>query len=230
MQVDLLWLSMHSSSLGIDNFLRSFLHPIPRRGQRSKNSRKSSPFQDILSAEKSRRPQEGYVVYNDSSKGTRGARALAVAVDLPKRERRFRKPEKLQMLADQVVHAIGSLDFFQWLERLKETYGASFMVLVVLGYCIQGFRCFPWLAMSYYFKDNLQVIFDLLQGVYLKITSRFGIERIVKGCVMLLDYFSYVLSFVISGGSWNDAVFDVDDHAAYVGEAGVWNRIGFCLH
>ncbi len=45
----------------------------------------------------------------------------------------------------------------QWLHRLSKTYGTPFMVLVVLGYCTQGFRCFPWLAMSYYFKDNLQV-------------------------------------------------------------------------
>jgi hypothetical protein len=45
----------------------------------------------------------------------------------------------------------------QWLHRLSKTYGTPFMVLVVLGYCTQGFRCFPWLAMSYYFKDTLQV-------------------------------------------------------------------------
>ncbi|CAM6050270.1 unnamed protein product [Sphagnum compactum] len=45
----------------------------------------------------------------------------------------------------------------QWLHRLSKTYGTRFMVLVVLGYCTQGFRCFPWLAMSYYFKDTLQV-------------------------------------------------------------------------
>ncbi|CAK9221190.1 unnamed protein product [Sphagnum troendelagicum] len=31
------------------------------------------------------------------------------------------------------------------------------MVVIVLGYCTQGFRCFPWLAMSYFFKDDLQV-------------------------------------------------------------------------
>ncbi|KAG0612698.1 hypothetical protein M758_6G046600 [Ceratodon purpureus] len=161
-QVDLMWLSLHSSSFRLDHLLRSALHPVPRRGRRSKRSRKGTfEYQDSKGRSSSgRHGQEGRVAYNDSSEGSRGAQALAVAVDLREQEvveRRFRSPAKLQMLADQAVHAIGNLDFFQWLERLKETYGASFMVLVVLGYCTQGFRCFPWLAMSYYFKDNLQV-------------------------------------------------------------------------
>jgi hypothetical protein len=43
-------------------------------------------------------------------------------------------------------------------------------------------------------------------------------------------FISYVLRFVISGGSWDDAVFDVNNHVAYVGEACVWNHIGLCLH
>lgn len=36
-------------------------------------------------------------------------------------------------------------------------YGSSLLFLLVLGYWIQGFRCFPWLAVSYHLKDGLHV-------------------------------------------------------------------------
>lgn len=43
------------------------------------------------------------------------------------------------------------------ISRLSRTYGTSFMILVVLGYFTVGLRCFPWLAMTYWFKDTLKV-------------------------------------------------------------------------
>ncbi|XP_024379647.1 probable folate-biopterin transporter 7 [Physcomitrium patens] len=41
--------------------------------------------------------------------------------------------------------------------RLNGTYGTSFLLLVLLGYFTQGLRCFPWTAMSYWYKDTLKV-------------------------------------------------------------------------
>lgn len=43
------------------------------------------------------------------------------------------------------------------IERLNSTYGASFLLLLLLGYFTQGLRCFPWVAMSYWYKDTLKV-------------------------------------------------------------------------
>lgn len=54
---------------------------------------------------------------------------------------------------------------FKWLANLTRIYGASLMLLVGLGYWIQGFRCFPWLAMSFYLKDVLTVDPGTLQIV-----------------------------------------------------------------
>ncbi|KAH7281097.1 hypothetical protein KP509_36G029700 [Ceratopteris richardii] len=38
---------------------------------------------------------------------------------------------------------------------MGDRYGSSLLCLLVMGYCLQGFRCFPWLAMSFYLKDGL---------------------------------------------------------------------------
>ncbi|KAI5058226.1 hypothetical protein GOP47_0026396 [Adiantum capillus-veneris] len=46
---------------------------------------------------------------------------------------------------------------FKWLTNLGRIYGASFMLLIGFGYWIQGFRCFPWLAVNFYLKDVLAV-------------------------------------------------------------------------
>lgn len=48
-------------------------------------------------------------------------------------------------------------EFFGWFEQMGGRYGTSLLSLLVLGYWIQGFRCFPWMAMSFYLKDGLQV-------------------------------------------------------------------------
>lgn len=54
-------------------------------------------------------------------------------------------------------------EFFGWFELMGNRHGASLLSLLVLGYWIQGFRCFPWLAMSFYLKDGLQVDTATLQ-------------------------------------------------------------------
>ncbi|CAK9277257.1 unnamed protein product [Sphagnum jensenii] len=37
------------------------------------------------------------------------------------------------------------------------TYGSTFISLLFLSYFTQGLRCFPWLAITYHFKDYLKV-------------------------------------------------------------------------
>eukprot|EP00250_Pteridium_aquilinum_P021228 c25062_g2_i1 orf=86-1684(-) len=54
---------------------------------------------------------------------------------------------------------------FKWLANLGRIYGASLMLLVGLGYWIQGFRCFPWFAVNFYLKDVLTVDPGTLQIV-----------------------------------------------------------------
>lgn len=41
--------------------------------------------------------------------------------------------------------------------RLRKIYGGTFMSLVSLCYFLQSFRSFPWMAMTYWYKDNLKV-------------------------------------------------------------------------
>jgi hypothetical protein len=79
----------------------------------------------------------------------------------------LKKIKRGLLLPSQVKEKAQKLAVFRWLERLSKTYGTSFMVMVIMGYCTQGFRCFPWLAMSYYYKDTLQVGFlDILLLCY----------------------------------------------------------------
>lgn len=47
--------------------------------------------------------------------------------------------------------------FLGWFAQMGDRYGSSLLCLLVLGYSVQGFRCFPWMAMSFYLKDGLQV-------------------------------------------------------------------------
>lgn len=175
-QVDLLWLSLHNTPSRFEDFLRPILTGRGRGW--SKMSSKPFELQDIYTFDATRNSARGThelcTSYNETESTSNCARTLAAAVDLRKREladgaqweidssssRRSltRKPERLmQVFTNQAMDGIGNLDFFRWLQRLKDTYGASFMFVVVLGYCTQGFRCFPWLAMCYFFKDNLQV-------------------------------------------------------------------------
>lgn len=59
--------------------------------------------------------------------------------------------------------ALATDEFLGWFRLMGSRYGASLFCLLVLGYWIQGFRCFPLLAMSYHLKDGLQVDPAMLQ-------------------------------------------------------------------
>ncbi|CAM6093315.1 unnamed protein product [Calypogeia fissa] len=65
----------------------------------------------------------------------------------------FRPSERLS----EAMGGLKTLLYPQWLAEMSRTYGASFMLLVALGYATQGFRCFPWFAVGYMLKDGLQV-------------------------------------------------------------------------
>lgn len=47
--------------------------------------------------------------------------------------------------------------FTGYFAQMGNRYGARLLCLLVLGYWIQGFRCFPWMATFFYLKDGLQV-------------------------------------------------------------------------
>ncbi|KAI5066719.1 hypothetical protein GOP47_0019343, partial [Adiantum capillus-veneris] len=59
----------------------------------------------------------------------------------------------------------GEMEAFKWLKSMSNVYGPSLILLVGLGYWIQGFRCFPWFAVNFYFKDVLTVDPGTLQIV-----------------------------------------------------------------
>lgn len=44
-----------------------------------------------------------------------------------------------------------------WLPKMGRNYGSGLMVVLGLGYWVQGFRVFPWWALNFYFKDNLRL-------------------------------------------------------------------------
>ncbi|KAG3120409.1 hypothetical protein PI125_g1177 [Phytophthora idaei] len=44
-----------------------------------------------------------------------------------------------------------------WVRRLRQTFGTSFLLLVSIVYAVQGFTSFSALAVNYFFKDNLQL-------------------------------------------------------------------------
>ncbi|KAL4190655.1 hypothetical protein AMTRI_Chr07g25840 [Amborella trichopoda] len=52
-----------------------------------------------------------------------------------------------------------------WFLDLAEVYGLEMVVMSGLSYWVQGFRCFPWLALNFYFKDGLGVDLATLQLV-----------------------------------------------------------------
>lgn len=44
-----------------------------------------------------------------------------------------------------------------WLPKMGRSYGSDLMVVLGLGYWVQGFRIFPWWALNFYLKDNLRL-------------------------------------------------------------------------
>lgn len=45
----------------------------------------------------------------------------------------------------------------RWVQRVRETFGTAFLVLVCVVYAVQGFNSFSALAINYFFKDNLKL-------------------------------------------------------------------------
>lgn len=176
--------SLEFSSIRLDYWLAS-LHPR-RKGRAGRRSlRKSRGLQELLKLDakfrtnRDRRAStfQDFEEDDDYSCYGKSRQARPVAVTFDSRQRMMtddsswendtpsqtevdRAAKKLRKLLSRAAHKFGNLHIFQWLDRLKQTYGTSFMVLVVLGYCTQGFRCFPWLAIAYFYKDNLQVCYS----------------------------------------------------------------------
>ncbi|KAL8159094.1 hypothetical protein V2J09_000631, partial [Rumex salicifolius] len=53
----------------------------------------------------------------------------------------------------------------RWLKKKEVPTDSSTLIrsLLGLGYCIQGFRCFPWMIVNFFLKDSLQVDPSTLQ-------------------------------------------------------------------
>lgn len=108
---------------------------------------------------------------------------------------------------------------FKWLSNLGRIYGASLMLLIGLGYWIQGFRCFPWLAVNFYLKDVVAVDPGTLQivqnTVFLPLVAKpvYGIISdavyirgahripylVIGGCLQAISW--GVIAFLPKGGS-----------------------------
>lgn len=52
-----------------------------------------------------------------------------------------------------------------WFHHMGGNYGTPLLLSLVVGYWIQGFRSFPWLAVFYHLKDGLQVDPGTLQFI-----------------------------------------------------------------
>ncbi|XP_002964295.2 probable folate-biopterin transporter 7 [Selaginella moellendorffii] len=50
-----------------------------------------------------------------------------------------------------------------WVDRMRGVYGMPLLALIGVGFWVQGFRCFPWLAVNYHLKDDLQLNPGMLQ-------------------------------------------------------------------
>lgn len=44
-----------------------------------------------------------------------------------------------------------------WLPKMGRSYGLDLMMVLGLGYWVQGFRIFPWWALNFYLKENLRL-------------------------------------------------------------------------
>ena len=50
-----------------------------------------------------------------------------------------------------------------WLPKMGRSYGLDLMMVLGLGYWVQGFRIFPWWALNFYLKDNLRLDLSTMQ-------------------------------------------------------------------
>lgn len=48
----------------------------------------------------------------------------------------------------EAMEGFHELLYPSWLSQMSGTYSVSFMMLVALGYVLQGFHCFPWFAVG----------------------------------------------------------------------------------
>lgn len=66
--------------------------------------------------------------------------------------------ERSSNVSDESDGALSKLqDLCNWVRRLRQTFGTSFLLLVSTVYAVQGFTSFSALAINYFFKDNLQL-------------------------------------------------------------------------
>ncbi|KAG1692811.1 hypothetical protein DVH05_024425 [Phytophthora capsici] len=66
--------------------------------------------------------------------------------------------ERVSDVSDESVDGISKLQQLRnWIRRLRQTFGTSFLLLVSTVYAVQGFMSFSALAVNYFFKDNLQL-------------------------------------------------------------------------
>ncbi|KAL3666136.1 hypothetical protein V7S43_008925 [Phytophthora oleae] len=66
--------------------------------------------------------------------------------------------ERASDVSDESVDGISRLQQLRnWVRRLRQTFGTSFLLLVSTVYAVQGFMSFSALAVNYFFKDNLQL-------------------------------------------------------------------------
>eukprot|EP00249_Psilotum_nudum_P004784 c18280_g1_i2 orf=349-1878(-) len=102
---------------------------------------------------------------------------------------------------------------FKWLADLRQVYGTSLLFLVFLGYWVQGFRCFPWMAIVFYFKDVLHVDPVTLQFV-LNTVSLPMVAKPIYGIFSDAVYIrgDHRLPYLVFGGflqvlSWGAIIF-----------------------
>ncbi|KAH9308137.1 hypothetical protein KI387_036048, partial [Taxus chinensis] len=100
-----------------------------------------------------------------------------------------------------------------WLWRVKRDYGSDLLVLLAVGYWLQGFRGFAWLAINFYLKDKLMVDPGTLQflqnTVNLPMVAKpvYGIfsDAVYIGGAHRLPYI--VLGGLLQAASWGSISF-----------------------
>ncbi|RMX67468.1 hypothetical protein DD238_001293 [Peronospora effusa] len=64
--------------------------------------------------------------------------------------------EPIDTSNDQVKLSRGR-QLFNWVQHLRETFGTSILVLIIVVYIVQGFASFTALGINYFFKENLNL-------------------------------------------------------------------------
>ncbi|CAI5744486.1 unnamed protein product [Peronospora destructor] len=93
---------------------------------------------------------------------------------------------------------------FSWVQHLRQTFGTSILVLIIVVYIVQGFASFTALAIDYFFKDNLNLqptqsqMLQMLMKMPWRIKPVYGI---LSDCLPLFGYHrkSYMMLCSILG-------------------------------